>query len=141
MCCIKKRADKHKLEQTAVEKENDSTEESVNKFKLKHAVKEKVSQLRYKNSQQAFETVTKRPRKKKYDVKSVISEQPSEMEQTQRNPNDQPHIDVQKLESFSDYENREDEKKYMHQSAGVTGSSKKIVVPKRRAGNTTWQKK
>ena len=51
---------------------------------------------------------------------------------------------MDQLESFSDYENKVDEKKYMHQSAGVPAESrKKIVVPRRRtkAGNTTWQKK
>ena len=49
------------------------------------------------------------------------------------------------LESFSSVENNVDEKKYMHQSAGVTEEvKKKLHVPKRKAkprGNVTWQKK
>jgi len=52
---------------------------------------------------------------------------------------------VQELESFSDVDNKVDEKKYMHQSAGVPAESKtKLHVPKRKhkaKGNTTWQKK
>ena len=46
-----------------------------------------------------------------------------------------------KLESFSDVENKVDEKKYMHQSAGVPAESKqRLHVPKRKAkaGNITW---
>lgn len=49
ICCLKKRADKARNEKDEV-MQHDSTEESVNKYKMKHAIKDKVSQLRYKKT-------------------------------------------------------------------------------------------
>ena len=50
------------------------------------------------------------PRKKKYAVPAVISEEPAEFEQTQGDPDEGPVI-VEQLESFSDYEKKGDAKR------------------------------
>ena len=86
ICCIKKKNDKiRKQEQNDIQGGGTyiSTDESIQDIRQKIPPKE--GKAKYKKPQKNLDlSPSKRSKKKKYAVKEVISEKPSEFEQTQR---------------------------------------------------------